>query len=300
MKFYLTNSRPSLIKAGMLSSFFVLIVLGFFSISAEQTTTIEANKQSAEVSAETRHPMLLAQKNLEQAQKNFKLGDIEAVKQNLQEAKIWLENSQSSKNAKSNEEAKKLANEIAGLEKQLSNSTDQNESTLSRLWHRSTALVEHELQLVSKHWSEASIANQAYKHILDARLHFNYAEHELFVSHDSENARHEIKQTLDYLEKAKKAANPAVSKQIELIHNEIDALSNTQIDQTEKQKLAMSLDSARKTLEQASKNSGPLIESEIKTIGGQIEKLKSNLDDLLSRQHFQSIMSQLHKLDSEL
>ena len=106
---------------------------------------------------------------------------------------------------------------------QLSGATDENESTLSRLWHRSTALVEHELQSMKQQWNEASSASESYKYILDARLHFDYAEHELFVSHDNENAKEEIKLTLSYLEEAKKVANPSAVNKIDQIQQDIKA-----------------------------------------------------------------------------
>ena len=300
MSLFKTSSHSSQHQAGILFSIFLLLNLGVSSVSADQMAGLEENSQNGDAVIQTKHPISKAQQSLEHAQQNYKQGDIESVKQNLQEAKKWLENSQTSENAKSNMEAKKLASEIAELEEQLSGSTDQNESTLSRLWHRSTALVEHELESMKKHWNEASSASESYKYILDARLHFDYAEHELFVSHDSENAEEEIKQTLSYLEEAKKVANPSAINKIDQIQKEIATLNGMQPDKAKKQKLNVLLKSAAKNLQQARKGSGPLMDSELKKIAKQIEALTRNLDDLLSREQYQIIMSKLTQIDKDL
>ncbi|WP_299875032.1 hypothetical protein [uncultured Cocleimonas sp.] len=300
MSFFKINSHSSEQQAGLIFSIFLLVILGCASVSAEQKTNQEANSLSIDASSPVSHPISKAQQSLEQAQQHYQQGDLESVKQNLQEAKKWLDSSQIGKNAKSNSEAKKLSAEIAELEMQLSNATDENESTLSRLWHRSTALVEHELQSMKEQWNEASSASESYKYILDARLHFDYAEHELFVSHDNENAKEEIKLTLSYLEEAKKVANPSAVNKIHQLQKEIGALNNSKPDQAGKQKLSNLLKKAGEKLQQARKGSGPLLNSELDKIGKQIGALTSNLDNLLSREQYQIIMSELTQIDKDL
>jgi len=277
-----------------------MTTLVFTAVSADQNTSLEVNSKNDDAVIQLKYPISKAQQSLEHAQQNYKQGDLVSVKQNLQEAKKWLESSQISENTKRNSEAKKLASEIVELENQLSGSTDENESTLSRLWHRSTALVEHELQSVNKRWNEASSASESYKYILDARLHFDYAEHELFVSHDNENAKEEIKLTLDYLEQAKQVANPSAVNKIDQLQKEIGVLNNRKPDQVEKQKLADLLILAAENLQQARKGSGPLMDSELEKIGKQIEALTSNLDNLLSREKYQIIMTKLIQIDKDL
>ena len=304
MSLFQISSHSSKHQSGIFLSVFLVLILmttlGFTEVSADQNTSLEANSQNDDTAVQAKYPISKAQQSLERAQQNYKQDDLESVKQNLQEAKKWLESSQISENAKSNSEAKKLASEIAELENQLSGSTDENESTLSRLWHRSTALVEHELQSVNKRWTEASSANESYKYILDARLHFDYAEHELFVSQDSENAKEEIKLALDYLEEAKKVANPSAVNKIDQLQKEIGTLINSKPAQAEKQKLTDLLNLAGDNLQQARKGSGPLMDSELEKIGNQIEGLISNLDNLLSREQYQIIMSKLIKIDKDL
>ncbi len=300
MSLFKTSSHSSQHQAGVCLSIFLLLTLGFTSVSGEQTTSLEANSRDDDTSIQTKYPVSMAQQSLEYAKQNYKQGDIESVKKKLQEAKKWLVDSQSSENAKSNMEAIKLANEITKLEKQLNGTTYQNESMLSRLWHRSTALVEHELQLVKKHWNEASSASESYKYILDARLHFDYAEHELFVSHDNANAEEEIKLTLNYLEQAKIVANPSAINKIDQIQKEIGTLNNFQPDQAEKQKLSVLLESAAESLQQARKSTGPLMDSELENISRQIATLKNNLGNLLSREKHQIIMGKLTQLDKDL
>jgi hypothetical protein len=283
----------------LVSLFFLFFFISGKAVS-ENKTSPQTIPTPNSVSVEKNHPLAMAHQQIEQANKDYNNGDMDAVQKDLNAASKWLQNPELSKNIKTKEEAIKLHQEIQALQEKINHAPEEHEGIISRLWHRSTALIEHEIQHASKDWNDRSIANQTLKYLIDARLHFHYAEHDLFISHDIENASAEIKDTISYLDEASNVAPAKVKEQIVAIKKEIQTLANNSSRVPEQQKIIRSLDTANAAILEASQGVSPAILPRLKSISQNINNLKSELNSLENKQHYDEIMDKLHKLDQEL
>jgi len=252
------------------------------------------------VTLESSHPLAMAHQELKQAHDNFNTGNIGSVQKNLDAASQWLQNSKISKNTKTRDEAAKLLNEIQDLHNQIIHPSDEHENILERLWHRSTALVEHEVQNIAKSWKDSSTANETLKYLLDARLHFNYTKHELFRSHDVERANEELNKTVAYLDKASEVAAPRVREKIATLKKDIQRLPTSPANTDDEQMIIQALEEASTSIDKASNSVSLEIQARSKKIALEIRNLKKDVIMLERRHQYNSMMKRLYQLDEIL
>jgi hypothetical protein len=273
-----------------------LVIVFFVSGNAfsENSAPLQNTSKSHSVSLEANHPLAMAHQQLEQAHVHYQKGEIDKVKINLDAAGKWLQGHQT------NSEATELASEIKQLQEQINHPSDEHEGAISRLWHRSSALVVREIEHATKSWNDSTTANKTLKHLLDARLHFNHAEHELFRSHNIEKARYEIDNTLVYLDKANKVAIPRVRKKITSLKKDIEQLPTNNTNAAEIQTIIQALQAAGISVVKASHSVSPEIHARSKKIAKEISNLKKDIFLLEKRQQYDSVMKRLHQLDKLL
>ena len=222
------------------------------------------------------------------------------MQKELNAAGKWLQQPGLSDNTKTKDEAAALVQEIQELQQKISHPSDQHEGAIARIWHRSSALVNHEIQHMTKSWSDVSTANKTIKYLLNAKLHFNYAEHDLFADHDSDNANKELSYTITYLDEADKVAIPRIRQQISVIKKDIQALASSHANAHEQQDIINALDMASASIHQASHRAVPLIQARLKSLAAEIGSLKSDIGMLEHRQQYDVILEKLRKLETEL
>ena len=287
--------KAFLIGSGLLAASLTV----FFFVSGQAVSENSASA-SHSVSVESNHPLAMAHQELKQAHENFKKGDIDTVQKELDAASKWLQQPGLSDNTKTKDEAAALVQEIQQLQQKISHPSDQHEGAIARIWHRSSALVEHEIQHMTKSWSDVSTANKTIKYLLNAKLHFNYAEHDLFADHDSDNANKELSYTITYLDEADKVAIPRIRQQISVIKKDIQALASSHANAHEQQDIINALDMASASIRQASQSADPLIQARLKSLATEIGSLKSDIGMLEHRQQYDAILEKLRKLETEL
>jgi len=287
--------KAFLIGSGLLAA--SLAVLFFVSGQAASENSASA---SHSVSVESNHPLAMAHQELKQAYENFNEGDIDAVQKELNAASKWLQQPGLSDNAKTKDESAALVKEIQELQQKISHPSPEHEGAIARIWHRSSALVEHEIQHMTKSWHDVSTANKTMKYLLNAELHFNYAEHDLFTDHDNGNANKELSYTITYLDEADKVAIPRIRQQISLIKKDIQALANSHANAHDQQNILNALDMASASIHQASQSAVPLIQARLKSLATEIGSLKNDIAMLEHRQQYDAILEKLRKLQTVL
>lgn len=287
--------KAFLIGSGLLAA--SLSVLFFVTGQAVSENSASA---SHSVSVESNHPLAMAHQELKQAYENFNKGDVDTVQKELNAASKWLQQPELSDNIKTKHEAAALAREIQELQQKISHPSAEHEGAIARIWHRSSALVEHEIQHMTKSWSDVSTANKTIKYLLNAKLHFNYAEHDLFADHDSDNAQKELSYTITYLDEADKVAIPRIRQQISLIKKDIQALANSHANAHDQQNILNALDMASASIHQASQSAVPLIQARLKSLTTEIGNLKNEIGMLEHKQQYDAILEKLRKLETEL
>jgi hypothetical protein len=287
--------KAFLIGSGLLAA--SLTVLFFVTGQAVSENSASA---SHSVSVESNHPLAMAHQELKRAYENFNEGDIDTVQKELNAASKWLQQPGLSDNAKTKDESAALVREIHELQQKISHPSSEHEGAIARIWHRSSALVEHEIQHMTKSWSDVSTANKTIKYLLNAKLHLNYAEHDLFTDHDSGNANKELSYTITYLDEADKVAIPRVRQQISVIKKDIQALANSHANAHDQQNILNALDMASASIHQASQSAVPLIQARLKSLATEIGSLKNDIAMLEHKQQYDAILEKLRKLETEL
>lgn len=291
--------KALLIKAN-LSTILITSALVFPSEAISENTNMQGSPLSHRITVENKHPLAMGSDMLNQAYTNYSAGNIDLASKNLADAKKWLQAHNFSRDEKTRSEVAKLVDEIYQLQEKINHPSKQDEGAIARLWHRSTSLVGREIDHLKKSWQKTSAANRTYKLLLDARLHFNYAEHELFVSHDKDKANTEISKVLTYLDEAAKIAIPKIHEQIASIKTDIIKLSNNQVSVLEEQMIINALNEADSSLEKASHSSSPEIQSRTKNLMSEIKNLKNDVVLLEKRHQYDVVMERLHSLDAQL
>lgn len=171
-------------------------------------------------------PLAKARRSLWQAMENYSAGHHEAVEAQLTLALQWLERVKAGKDSKIGHEAQQLRREINELLDQESHKTPEAESALAGFWHRTVGLVEHQAEKLYHAWRDQESENHLYRQLIDAKMHLFYAEHELFVSHDADDAKQELKETIQYLQAAATETTGERKVRIEALIKEVEALAS--------------------------------------------------------------------------
>ena len=292
--------KLSHIKSCLLAITLTLALFNTNEAVSENTTLSQTNSTSHPVSVEANHPLAMAHQKLEQAYDDYKEGNIDAVQNDLNAASKWLQDPEIGNNTITRDEAAKLADEIQSLQQKIKHPSDKHEAALTRIWHRTSALVRYEIQQMERSWSENSTANKTLKHLLGAKLHLNYAEHELFDSHETEKANRDLNKAITYLDDAYNIATPGVREKIASIKKDMQMLANSHISTSEQQEVFDALDTASASLKDISQSVAPLIQARLKIITTEIENLKGRIGILERQQQYDTILKRIRKLTREL
>ena len=296
--------KASHIVSGLFSISCVIIFFASSNVCSENISDDTPAEQTIStpslVSGESNHPLAMAHQQLKQAHENYNKGDIKAVQQNLAASSKWLQDPEISRDTKTKNEVAELVNDIHQLQEKINHPSDQHESTITQLWHRSSALVGREIKQLTNSWSETSTTNKTMSKLLDARLHFIYAEHELFNSHNADKTNKEINKTIAYLDEAEKITTPQSREKIAALKKDIQMLPDKYANKTEEHTIIHALGAARTSLEKARHSKSPEIQTRVKTIMAEIENLRKDVAILEKRQQYDTILKRLGQMDELL
>lgn len=287
-------------KAFLIGSCLLVASLTVLFFVTGQAVSENSASASHSVSVESNHPLAMAHQELKQAHEDFNKGDVDRVQKELNTASEWLQQPGLSDNRKTKDQAAALAREIQELQQKINHPSAEHEGAIARIWHRSSALVEHEIQHMAKSWSDVSTANKTLKYLLNAKLHFHYAEHDLFADHDSDNANKEMSYTITYLDEADKVATPQIRQQISVIKEDIQALAKSHANTHDQQNILNALDMASASIHQASQGAALLIQARLKSLATEIVSLKNDIAMLEQKQQYDAILEKLRQLETEI
>lgn len=248
--------------------FTLLYTLSLYAQAEEQTTSENTY-------------LHVARNQLTIAFAEYNKGNIPESRKSLKRASEWLYKAVNhSKSDKVKLESKKLATEIDSFLLTLNKTPEEND--LGRFLSQASSLIKRESEHLVHSYTESSNNNRTLKHLLDAKMHFYRADHDLFVSHDSTDSKIELENTLEYLDEANSIARPnlkpRVKKLIQKTHNLI-LLTESNKKNWNQNNLVKSLDLSVKNLSKAKKIASPedilrlnLIIDNIKTIKSDIQK----------------------------
>jgi Asp-tRNA(Asn)/Glu-tRNA(Gln) amidotransferase C subunit len=245
-----------------------------------------------------------ARLKLENAFDSYKNGDMAATKDNLNVATQWLNKAaENSRTEKTREEARKLATEIDTFREKVKQDSEQHENSLARFWHQTTSIIKREADQLIHSYVESSTAEKTLKYLLDAKMHLFTAEHDIFVSHDEEDAADELNKVLNYLDEASQIATPSINNKIIDFTQDIQSLKNNLTPGKglwKKDSVIHSLDTAKDDLTKAYTNASPSIKLKIESIKKDIAALRVSIERSNIKNDYDTAMAKLKTIINEL
>lgn len=234
----------------------------------------------------------VARTQLNIAFENYSKDDIITSKRNLKHASEWLYKAvQHSQSDTVKAEAQKLAAEIDSFRSTLNKSSKKND--MARFWHQVTTLIKRESEHLIHSYTESSTNNKILRYLLDARMHFYIADHDLFVSHDPNDVSLELSNSLEYLAQAealaKSKVKPYVNHLVTSI-NELLTLSKMNKQGWKQDNLIHSLQNAINNLSEAELVASPHVRLRLEIIKQTISNLKKDTLKASLRVKYDSIM----------
>ena len=287
----------------MIAAIFIYHSLPVFS-SQEINNETQSNLNIQSPSDHQDNSLQEARLKLEKAFDSYKKGDMAATKENLNEATQWLNKAaENSRTEKTREETRKLANEINTFEEKVNQASEQHENSLVRFWHQTTSIIKRESDHIIHSYIESSTAEKTLKHLLDAKMHLFTAEHDIFVSHEEEDAMKELSEVLNYLNQAHQIAPPNVNTKIIDLTQDIQLLKNNLTpgkDVWKKDSVIDSLDTASEDLTTAYSNASPSIKLKIESIKKDIAALRTSIERINVKNDYDTAMAKLKAIINEL
>lgn len=211
------------------SIIYVSILLQVFYISPLKA---EVQEQGVTLGKELESNTYLnvARNELSIAYEKYNEGKISESKKDLKRASDWLYNAVNhSKSEKVKLEAKKLAIKIDQFQVTLSRSSEKN--SIEKFLHHASSLILRESEQLYHSYTASANDNKTLKYLLDARMHFYNADHDLFISHDKVSTQEELDESIKNLEEANLVARPELKLQIAKLKDNIrNLLAITEAD----------------------------------------------------------------------
>lgn len=234
----------------------------------------------------------------------YRKADVDSTKRNLNAANQWLRKAEkSSTTDKAKDEVRALAVEIEAFKATLHQSSKQKENDLARFWHRATSIIKREAEQLIHSYVTLSSSEKTLKHLLDAKMHIFTAEHDLFVSHNAEDASEELGKALEYLTEATQSARPAIREKVILLQNDLQLLREN-ISTSEKNwnnDLAIhALNKSLKSLIIANENISPDLKLRVDNIKTNIRILRADIASSNVKNKYESAMARLQNIINEL
>lgn len=282
-----------------------LIITPVSSVSAEAD-----NDKGQEKNQENNHSnrnikgLEVARMKLKSAIDNYNNGDLDASRRDMEIATEWLnKTSLNSKTEKSREESRQLAAKIDAFKKKLKQSSEDNENSLMRFLHQSSAIIGREIDHLVHSYVDLATSEKILKHLLDAKMHLYIAEHDLLVSHDIEDSEQELDKVLKYLEKANQVDKSPLQNEIIDLSKKIYSLKK-QAKQTQDAWIAndeaMFLNRAQENLVMAKVKASSKIKLRIESIEADIQALQIDIERSNIKNNYESAMAALKNIINNL
>lgn len=264
--------------------FIFILMISFFMQPLQAEKQITNDKSSLHT----------ARNYLSTAFENYNKGNVTTARKNLKQASEWLNKAiEHSKSDKVKTEAEKLSIEIEKFRSTLKNSSKKQQNSMARFWHRATSLIKRESEHIIHSYTESQNDNITLKYILNAKMNFYVADHDLFVSHDSKDSEKELNESLRNLTKADEIARPDIKIFIQKLMTNIKTLVKLTESSKEcwkKDKLVHSLDKAISNLTSAEISASPATTLKIKLLEKNIYQLKLDIQKTNLKTRYDSIM----------
>jgi len=134
--------------------------------------------------------------------------------------------------------------------------------------------------------------------LLDAKMHFYNAEHDLFLSHDTNDVNLELRKSLEYLSQAEKLAKSKVKQSVNHLItniNELISLSGSNKNAWKQDSLLHSLENAINNLSEAESVASPPTRLRVESIKQTISKLKQDTLKRSLKGKYDSIMADFRR-----
>ena len=234
----------------------------------------------------------VARTQLDIAFDNYNKGDISVSKKHLKSASEWLYKAVNhSRSDTVRDNAQKLVTEIDSFRLTLNKSSEKND--MARFWHQVSSLIKREAEHLIHSYTESSTNNRIMRLLLDAKMHFFNADHDIFLSHDTNDVSLELGSSIEYLRQAEALAKsefkPYVHQLIISI-NELIPLSASDKNTWEKNTLIDSLEESFNNLSEAQSLASPPTKMRLETIKQSISILKKDVQKTSLKLKYESIM----------
>jgi len=281
----------------------------FISLPANSVETVSnvgqgnINKENALVDSDET-ALDVARLKIENAINRYKEGDMVASERDLEMAIESLNKAaHDSQTEKAREESRDLGIKIDKFKEKLNQESGQHENSLIRFWHQTISIIKRETDHLIHSYNELSVSEKTLKYLLDAKMHLFMAQHDLFVSHDNEDAIQELDNVLDYLDDAGQVAKPSIKKKVINLSKNIHALKeqiNPGQEAWRNNDLVLSLKQAMNELTKAKNIASPRIKLQIESLETEIHTLQVDVERSNIKNDYELTIVQLREIINEL
>lgn len=243
-----------------------------------------------------------ARTELQNAHEYYAKGDIEAARRNLSTAHKSLELAAAEiKSDRAKEETARLADEIRDLDEKVEHDSRLDQSTLSALWHKVTAIIARETDESIHGYRELSAAEATLRPLLDAKMHLYLAEHDLFFSGDVGKAQKELEKTLKFLTEASEKSDGGIKESVNKLVASVRRLQSQSRDGSWViNDIERGLNDAASSLAEAAKNASPPVRVRLESIRSDILKLGEDIDRTNLRVDYDAARAALSRIVNSL
>jgi hypothetical protein len=274
--------------------------------SAETVSNVDqgnVNKENTLLDSEE-SALDVARLKIENAINSYKEGDMAASERDLQMAIESLNKAANDiQTEKAREETRKLGIKIDEFKEKLNQAPGQHENMLIRFWHQTISIIKREKDHLIHSYIELSVSEKTLKYLLDAKMHLFMAQHDLFVSHNDEEAMKELDNVLDYLDDASQVAKPSIKKKVINLSKNIQALKeqiNPGQEAWRNNDLVVSLNQASDKLTQAKSIASPQIKLRIESLETEIQRLRVDVERSNIKNDYELSIVKLRGIINEL
>lgn len=286
-----------------ISAVMIITLIPAISVEADSDKGLAKIKEKTQSYSDI-NGLEVARMKLKIAIDNYKNGDLDAAKHDLEVAIEWLNKaSQNSKTEKSRDASRQLAVKVDAFKQQLKQSSAENENILVRFWHQSTAIIGREIDHLIYSYVELAASEKTLKHLLDAKMHLYTAEYDLLVSHSIKNSAQELDSVLKYLDMAGQVAKKPLKKKIIDLSKKVYLLKEQVKQSPEAWNVSDEisfLNQAKESLTKAKDRASPQIRLRIESIEADVQTLWTDIERSNIKNNYESVMATLRGIINEL
>ncbi len=172
-------------------------------------------------------------------------------------------------------------------------------SAISRFWHKSTSLVQREVDQLIHSYQELSSNQKALKYLLDAKMRLHNAEHGLFVEHQPGLADRQLAATIQDLQAAARTVNPHTRNEIQALIKDLQGLGSeakSRKSASRAGQVSDLLQQALRQLEAARKLATPVEQAQLDALIHQTAELQQGVEEESTRAQYEASMVKLRKI----